>query len=87
MTRDYAAFTQLMRRLPIETREHIASMAYGAFDVVVALYPALPLTTYDFEQSLALAALAGKWDASDLRCEGRTVINALIRTAEMEIGR
>lgn len=87
MTRDYAAFTQLMRRLPIETRDHIASMAYGAFDVLLHVAPAIPLTTYDFEQSLALAALAGKWDASDLRCNGRTVIDALIVTARMEIGR
>jgi hypothetical protein len=85
--RDYKAFTQLMNRVPISTREHIASMSYGAFDALIALDPAVPLTTYDFEQSLALAALAGKWDDMDLRCEGKTVIAALIRTAKMEIGR
>jgi hypothetical protein len=71
----------LMNQLPVDTRDHVTTMAYGARDALMAANVFLSLTSQDFEFALATAALAGEWDRFDVRCEGRDVIERVIKDA------
>lgn len=72
------AHVALMNRLPIRVREHITTAAYAWRDAVLLLDVRVPITSRDIERVLANAALAGKWDDSDVRVQGRDVVEPFV---------